>query len=81
MKQKVWISKYALSGGIKEYEAEIRNGSAYPGAPFMSFTGFVLGKDAHLTRDEAVVVAEDMRRRKIASLTKQLSKLEILQFN
>ncbi len=81
MKQKVWISKYALSGGIKEHEAEVRNGSAYPGAPFMSFTGFVLGKDAHFTKAEAVAVAEQMRKKKIASLKRQLGKLEKLQFN
>ena len=81
MKQKVWITKYALSDGVAEYEAEIRGGSAYPGSPFMSFTGFVMGKDAHETREAAMAVAEKMRVQKIASVKKQLAKLENLRFN
>lgn len=50
MKKTIWLSKYALSGGITEHVADIRDGQAYPGAPFMSYTGFKLGKDAHETR-------------------------------
>lgn len=80
MKQKVWITKYALSGGIKEHEAEIRDGVAYPGEPFMSFTGFRLGKDAHQTIEAAIAVAEKMRAQKIESVKKQLAKLESMRF-
>ena len=74
MKQKVWISKYALSGGIKEHEAEVRNGSAYPGAPFMSFTGFVLGKDAHFTKAEAVANPRDLALRHTLKRSREMGR-------
>lgn len=79
-KTKVWISKYALTGGITEHMAEIKNGAAYPGAPFMSFTSFTLGKEAHLTREEAIKAAEVMRKKKLAALKKQIAKLETMEF-
>lgn len=79
-KTKVWISKYALSGGITEHMAEIRGAEAFPGAPFMSFISFTLGKDAHLTREEAVTVAEALRKKKLASMKKQMAKLEAMSF-
>lgn len=79
-KQTIWISKYALSGGIGEYQAEIRDGKAYPGKPFMTFTAFDMGKDAHTTRDMAVSAADAARKKKIASLQKQIAKLEAMKF-
>jgi len=80
VKQTVWLSKYALSGGIAEYQAEIRDGRAYPGEPFMSYTGFDLGKDAHTTREAAVAAADIARKKKVASLKKQIAKLEATKF-
>lgn len=80
MKQTVWLSKYALSSGVTEHQAEIRDGRAYPGAPFMSFVGFQMGRDAHETRDAAIAAAEVARKKKVASLKKQLAKLESLTF-
>jgi hypothetical protein len=80
VKQIVWLSKYALSGGIAEYQAEIRDGMAYPGKPFMSYTNFKLGVDAHLTRDAAVLAAEAAAKKKVASLKKQIAKLESMRF-
>lgn len=79
-KTKVWISKYALTGGITEHMAEIKNGAAHPGAPFMSFIGFTLRKEAHLTREEAIKAAEAMRKKKLAALKKQIAKLETMEF-
>ena len=78
---KIWITKYALSGGISEHEAEIRGSSAYPGKPFASYVGFTIGTDAHVTKEAAVAAAEKMRVKKIASVKKQLVKLENLRFN
>jgi hypothetical protein len=79
---KVWISKYALAQGI--YEAEVdryedsqmvtiqhRYGCEY-------FHGE--GREWHMTREEAVARAEAMRAKKIASLKKQIAKLEKLVF-
>lgn len=77
---KVWLSKYALTANIQECEAEIIDGAAYPGHPFMSFVGFQLGKHAHLSREEAVAAAELARKKKIAALKKQIAKLESLTF-
>ena len=79
---KVWISKYALSGGLKECEAEIAEGSefVYPGAPYLSYVGFKLGRDAHTTRDAAAAAAEAMRLKKIKSLRAQIAKLEKMTF-
>ena len=80
---KIWISKYALSGGITEHECEPpKEGSYYvcPGAPFMGFVSFALGKTAHATREEAVKAAEVLRVKKIAGVRKQLAKLEKLSF-
>ncbi len=79
-KTNIWISKYALSGGITEHMAEIRNGAAYPGAPFASFIGFTMGKDAHVTRAAAAEAAEKQRVKKIVALKKQIAKLEAMAF-
>lgn len=79
-KQTVWLSKYALSGGIAEYQAEIRDGMAYPGKPFMSYTSFKMGVDAHNTREAAVLAAEAASKKKIASLRKPIAKLEATKF-
>ena len=76
----VWISKYALSAGITKHDAKISNGYAYPGAPFMSYVGFKLGKDAHDTEEGAIRAAEAMRIKKIAALKKQIAKLESMRF-
>lgn len=81
-KQKIWISKYALSkAGITEHLSEIKKGSAYPGDPFASFTSFVMGIDAHETKEAACDAAEKQRVKKIASLKKQLAALEKLSFS
>lgn len=79
-KVKVWLSKYALTTNIQEYEAKVEHGKAYPGHPFMSFVGFTIGKEAHLSRQEAVAAAENARKKKIAALKKQIAKLEALKF-
>jgi hypothetical protein len=78
--QTVWLSKYALSGGIAEYQVEIRDGKAYPGKPFASFTSFVMGKDAHDTKSAAVAAAEVARQKKLLALKKQIAKLEAAKF-
>lgn len=79
-KQKVYLSKYALSTGIIECMAEIKRGRAYPGKPYSDFIGFTMGTDAHETKEAALSVAEGMRVKKLASLKKQLSGLENKKF-
>jgi hypothetical protein len=80
---KVWISKYALSEGITEHECDPPNGGdnrVFPGAPFFEFTSFKLGSEAHLSKEDAERAAEAARLKKIASLRKQIAKLEKLTF-
>lgn len=76
----MWLSKYALSGGIAQYQAEVRDDMAFPGKPFMSYTGFKMGVDAHDTREAAVAAADVARKKKVASLKKQIAKLEATTF-
>tara|TARA_R110000823_G_C15721597_1_gene478718 strand:- start:366 stop:611 length:246 start_codon:yes stop_codon:yes gene_type:complete len=80
---KIWISKYALSAGITEHECEPPDEGSdrvCPGAPFMSFASFKLGRDAHVSRDDAVKAAESARTKKIASVRKQITRLEATVF-
>ena len=79
---KAFITKYALSEGILEFEGELVNdcGSKpwfrVPGR----FSGF-FGNSWHLSLSVAVERAEQMRRDKIESLKKQIAKLEKLRFD
>ena len=78
---KIWISKYALSGGITEHECDPpEDGRVTPGAPFMSYTSFKMGRDAHDTREGAVQAANIARAKKLASIDKQAAKLRRLVF-
>ena len=74
---RVWITKYALTKGLFEMEAEIVEGK------------YVSGKHGGLrvftrywarTLAEAVQGAEGMRTRRIAALKKSIAKLERLNF-
>ncbi len=80
---KVWITRYALSEGIFEVEAEKINMMGmikYP--PLTPTIGncYSHKPDWHETFDDALNQAERMRTRKIASLRAQLEKLEKLGF-
>lgn len=79
---KIWISKYALSGEITCHECESPNdgGYVFPKGKFMSFTAFKVGMDAHTSAEAAIYAAEESRLKKIASLKKQIAKLEKMTF-
>lgn len=70
--EKVFITKYALTKGILEKEAEIRDyGYEYEIAYVKGeFSSYSLGKEAFRTREQAMERAEKMRLKKIASLKK-----------
>lgn len=76
-----YISKYALSTGIQEKEVETYDNiyARETGSVFGRFFGRI-GRDCHKTREEAVAKAKSMRKAKIASLKKQIAKLESLTF-
>lgn len=80
--EKVFITKYALTKGILEKEAEIcdyGNGHirAYVKGEFLSYP---LGKVCFKTKEQAMERAEKMRLKKIASLKKQIEALEKMKF-
>ena len=81
---KVFITKYALTSGIKEMELEIIKSNFANSPDYVrdgSWTFFYIGKDVFLDKSEALNKAEGMRKKKIASLRKQIEKLEKLSFN
>lgn len=80
--EKVFITKYALTKGILEKEAEICDyGYEYEIAYVIGkFSSYSLGKEAFRTREQAMERAEKMRLKKIASLKKQIEALEKMKF-
>ena len=77
----VYITKYALSGGIQAIEAEECDEPGMiqqVGAKWATYYHGE-GKDWHRTREAAAERAEEMRKAKIGSLKKQIAKLEKLE--
>jgi hypothetical protein len=77
---KVWITKYALSTGIREAEVEesVSSLRMVVGKAGEFYHGE--GKEWHRTEEAARVRANEMVQAKIASLKKQLVKLEAMKF-
>lgn len=81
---KFFISKWALTGGIKEAGGVVVTGSS--GKEYFKPDGtsyaalLVVGKDVHETRQSAVDAAESLRARKLASLRRQIAKIESISF-
>lgn len=76
----LWISKYALTDGIKsaDWDGKVADyGYVFPAGYCL---GFKFGRDAHETEAEAKQAAEKKRLAKIASLKKQIAKLEAMSF-
>ena len=75
---KVWITKYALTTGIIETEAEECGYDMIhvPGADVTHSYYHKEGKEWHRTKEAAITRAQEMRRAKISSLKKQIDKLE-----
>ena len=74
---KVWITKYALTSGITDKEAE----------PCDKYGSIKYGpmqhaqrRQWHSNRSDALLKAEDMRLKKIASLKKNIQRLESMSF-
>lgn len=77
---KVWITKYALTKGIVETETETQNPvwTVFKNNTMLYTKN--IGKDFHTSKEEAKLKAEEMRQKKIASLKKQIEKLEKMRF-
>ena len=79
---KVWISRYALSEGVFELCAETTSIDGMISDPTNRCRMFHNeGNEWHRTRAGAVAKADGMRLAKIASLKKQIAKLEKLKFD
>ena len=76
---KRFVTIAALTLGIQEVSGEIVWGDTLR-FYFKNGPVFVQGKDHHATREAAVARANEMRDKKIASLTKQIQKLRKLTF-
>lgn len=71
----VWCVKYALTTGLYQLQGKIT-----PDGYFSEGSGYRLGRFLHkndyrLTLEDAKVAAEELRKRKIKSLEKQLGKV------
>lgn len=74
-----FITKYALTRGIRKATLKV-DGAGYASERPFSFLGFSGKSGWARTKEEAVKQAEAMRKKKIASLKKQIAKLEKLEF-
>lgn len=76
----MFSSKYALSLGIKEFEPQkaCSDGAYVYDGPF---TLLKIGKEAFYSLNEAKADAQIRRLNKIASLRKQIKKLEAMTFD
>lgn len=81
MKTTIYITKYALTDGILVREGEpthTEGGYFYKYTPESYLTSAIYGKDVYLALEPALKRAEEMRVKKIASLEKQIKKLQTL---
>jgi len=77
----IYVTKYALTQGVLRFDdAEVINDVAVIRQTGCYDTYFHKNQ-WHRTFEEAKAQAEDMRRRKMASVKKQLAKLEAMTFD
>lgn len=80
---KVWITKYALTGGIEELDVD-----TFLDSPLMvrekkdSFARYFHGegREWHRTRESALARCEVMRKAKLKAIDKQRKRIESLRF-
>ncbi len=76
--QKIFVSKYALTKGILEMDATIKEDMAV--VPSLWGAQYFHKGEWHLDKDAAVNQAEQMRHSRIVSLKKSIQKLEKISF-
>jgi len=77
---KVYITKYALTSGIKESEASQTSTPGLIRTMKEEWPSYFSQKDWCADRASAIQQANSMRDKKIESLKKQIKKLEALKF-
>ena len=77
MSETVFVTKYALTGPIKEYTVDHIDGTmvVVKDPDGRNKTSFFHGKDWHLTSGEALARAIDMRDARVASMVKNIDNL------
>lgn len=75
-----YVSKYALTRGVFGREVRITNSVADMAVTLDQYPMYLHKGDWFLTEEEAKADAENRRKKKIASLKKQIEKLEKLKF-
>lgn len=80
--RKIWVTKHALTSGIKEFEAVVHPDPKRGMAVYKNngYDNYVHGDEFHLDRVSAVAKAESMRLKKIESLDKKIRKLKKMKF-
>jgi hypothetical protein len=77
----IYVTKYCLGGSIKISKIVSRRPSTNNiRATHFPDTSLKLGRDFALTKESALALAEAERVKKIASLRKQIAKLEKIEF-
>lgn len=82
---KAFVTKYALTEGIREVDARICTRTSEGMIVYANNGGYQQyahgeGRDWHRTREAAVKRAEEMRAAKLKSIAKQIKLLEALTF-
>jgi hypothetical protein len=75
---KAWITKYALSKGV--FEAEVVECNYRAARRIDGPFAYYVEDDWHRTEEAAIARAEQMRTDRIASLRRQIARLEELTF-
>lgn len=75
---RVFVTKYALTDGILEYDADIVDKFNKPmaRAKHNGFEKFFHGDEFHMTREAAIEKAKKMQKAKIESLKKSIKKIQ-----
>ncbi len=76
---KIWVTKYALTTGIFSADAEVNSGVAIV-PMFRVPTQYFHGNDWHETPEAALARAEEMRKKRIIALNRNIAKLQNLEF-
>ena len=72
-----YISKYALTEGIRKKKCVLLDGACWVRDARDSWAPHLkIGRDAHLTLEDAIADAEKKRDKKIASLKKKIASFE-----
>jgi hypothetical protein len=79
---KVWITKYALTKGILEKDADSSSVSKEMiKVRDDKYTEYYHGQDWHLNKENAIIRAEKMRKGKLDSLKREIERIQNVKFD